>query len=196
MNPADPTQHPIGGSVSGNSDGKGRPLAGAAAARSVESAADREGADRIGLRTQGVIESGVCEIMTVFVRQILGRGPTEVRAFVVEDMILVRLKGTLTAAEKHLSTLTPAEKGRDLVKGVRSQLLEGSECQLRHLIEHIVECRCLAIHHDLNTITGEQMFVFTLEGRPSCRDAKARRKAGAAQRRRGGDVRPPDLDGE
>ena len=79
------------------------------------------------------------------------------------------------AAEKQLATLVPAEKGRDLVKGVRSLLVEGSQHQLRHLIEAVVERRCLTIHHDVSVVTGEQMFVFALESRPACRDAKGRK---------------------
>jgi uncharacterized protein YbcI len=201
MRPANRSQH-FTASGSGNGAGKNAgngagnvpPLAAAIAALSFDASAGREAprdglsregaaregaardaADQAGLRTQGVVEAGVCEIMTGFVRQILGRGPTEVRAFVVEDMLLVRLRGTLTAAEKQLSTMIPEEKGRDLVKGVRAQLVEGSQCQLRHLIESVVESRCLAIHHDVSTVTGEQMFVFALESRPACRDAKPRK---------------------
>lgn len=179
MRPGSRSQH-FTAPVTGNGVVHVPPLAAAVAALSPDGSAGRDAgardaADQAGLRSQGVVEAGVCEIMTGFVRQILGRGPTEVRAFLVEDMLLVRLKGTLTAAEKQLSTLIPAEKGRDLVKGVRSQLVEGSQCQLRHLIEGVVGRRCLAIHHDVSTITGEQMFVFALEGRPVCRDAKARK---------------------
>jgi len=123
------------GGFAGNGAAHGPPLAAASIDRSAGGSGSAAGtaADQSAARTQGVVEAGVCEIMTGFVRQILGRGPTEVRAFVVEDMLLVRPKGTLTAAEKQLATLIPTEKGRDLVKGVRALLVEGSQCQRRPL---------------------------------------------------------------
>ena len=54
----------------------------------------------------------------------MGRGPKDVRAYLIHDLVVVRLNGVLTAAEKHLVTVLPTEKGRDLLKQVRSHLIE------------------------------------------------------------------------
>ena len=72
------------------------------------------------MRTQGEIESAVCDRMTRFEQQFMGRGPKAIRARSFDDILLIRLKGVLTAAEQQLVKSLPAEKGRDLLKGVRS----------------------------------------------------------------------------
>ena len=54
----------------------------------------------------------------------MGRGPKDIHAHLIDDLLVVRLKGVLTAAEQHLVMTMPVEKGRDLLKQVRSQLIE------------------------------------------------------------------------
>ena len=54
----------------------------------------------------------------------MGRGPKDVHAHLIGDLLVVRLKGVLTAAEQHLVKTLPSEKGRDLLKQVRSHLIE------------------------------------------------------------------------
>ena len=48
----------------------------------------------------------------------MGRGPKDIRAHLIDDLLVVRLQGVLTAAEQHLVKSLPAEKGRDLLKQV------------------------------------------------------------------------------
>ena len=48
------------------------------------------------------------------------RGPKEIHAFLIGNVCLVRLLGVLTEAEKHLVNALAAEKGRDLLKEVRT----------------------------------------------------------------------------
>ena len=76
------------------------------------------------MKTQGEIEAAVCKGMARFEQEFMGRGPKDVHAHLIGDLLLVRLEGILTAAEQHLVTVFPAEKGRDLLKQVRSQLIE------------------------------------------------------------------------
>jgi uncharacterized protein YbcI len=37
----------------------------------------------------------------------MGRGPKDIRAHLIEDLVVVRLKGVLTAAEQHLVKAIP-----------------------------------------------------------------------------------------
>ena len=68
------------------------------------------------MKTQGEIEASICEGITQFEQQYMGRGPKDIHAHLIGDLLVVRLKGVLTAAEQQLvKTLTP-EKGRDLLK--------------------------------------------------------------------------------
>ena len=74
------------------------------------------------MKTQGEIEAEICEGISRFEQEYMGRGPKYIDAHLVNDLLVVRLKGVLTAAEQQLVKSLPAEKGRDLVKQVRTHL--------------------------------------------------------------------------
>ena len=76
------------------------------------------------MMTQGEMEAAVCEGVARFEQEYMGRGPKEVRCYLIEELVLIRLQGVLTAAEQHLVQTVAAEKGRDLLKDVRTQLIE------------------------------------------------------------------------
>ena len=76
----------------------------------------------VTVKTQGEIEAAICQGISRFEQDYMGRGPKEVHAHLIGDLVLVRLTGVLTAAEQHLAKSLPASKGRDLLKQVRPQL--------------------------------------------------------------------------
>src|SRR5450631_3293541 len=90
------------------------------------------------MKTQGEIESAVSHGMSRFEQEYMGRGPTDVRAHVIDDLIIVRLKGVLTAAEQHLVKTLAPEKGRDLLKQVRTQLIETARPTMEAMVQGIV----------------------------------------------------------
>ena len=47
-------------------------------------------------RTRGELETAIRNAVIRFEQEFMGRGPTDVRAFIIQDIILVRLKGVLT----------------------------------------------------------------------------------------------------
>lgn len=104
----------------------------------------------------------------------MGRGPKDIRAHVIGDLLVVRLQGVLTAAEQHLVTTLPAEKGRDLLKQVRTQLIEIARPALEKLISEITGSRPVSMHHDISTITGEEVVIFSLEDSPEFRAASGK----------------------
>ena len=124
------------------------------------------------MKTQGEVEAAVCDGMTRFMQEFMGRGPKEIRAHVVGDMLVVRLWGILSGAETSLAAVLPAEKGRDLLKGVRTHLVEASRPRLEQMIEASCGTKCMSMHHDVSTVTGEELFVFTLHAEPAVRPAK------------------------
>jgi uncharacterized protein YbcI len=126
------------------------------------------------MKTQGEIEAAVCDGMTRFMQEFMGRGPKDIRAHLVGDLLLVRLQGILSAAETSLAAVLPAERGRDLLKSVRTYLVENSRDRLQDMIESACEMKCASMHHDVSTVTGEEVFVFTLCEVPSVRMAKGR----------------------
>ena len=76
------------------------------------------------MKTQGEIEAGICEGVRRFEQEYMGRGPKDIHTHLMGDLLVVRLQGVLTAAEQQLVGSLPAEKGRELLKQVRTQLIE------------------------------------------------------------------------
>lgn len=69
------------------------------------------------IKTKGQIEAEISQAILKFEKEHIGRGPEEIRTFVVSDMIVVRERGVLTPAEIHLAT-TP--EGKELIKQFRA----------------------------------------------------------------------------
>jgi uncharacterized protein YbcI len=127
------------------------------------------------LRTQGEMEAAICEGMSRFEQEYLGRGPKDIRAHLIGDLIVVRFQGVLTAAEKHLATALIGENGRELLKQVRTQLIEMARPALEAWIHGLTGTKMRSLHHDISTVTGEQIVVFTLEEAPEFRELKRSR---------------------
>lgn len=121
------------------------------------------------MMTQGEMEAAVCEGIARFEQEYMGRGPKEIRCFLINDLLLIRLQGVLTAAEQHLIQTVAPEKGRDLLKDVRTQLIEIARPTLQALVESITGTKAISLHHDISTIHGEEVIVFSLESAPQVR---------------------------
>ena len=102
----------------------------------------------------------------------MGRGPKDIHTYLLDDLLLVRLAGVLTAAEQHLVKTLPAEKGRDLLKQVRTHLLETARPLLEAMVRDVTGMNVLSMHHDISTVTGEEVVLFTLTETPRVRDVK------------------------
>jgi uncharacterized protein YbcI len=126
------------------------------------------------MKTQGEIESAIAEGMGRFELEYIGRGPKDVRAHLLDDLIVVRLKGVLTAAEQHLVKTLPTEKGRDLLKQVRSHLIEIARPTMEAMVEGITGVKVVSLHHDISTLTGEEVVLFTLASSPVFRETRKR----------------------
>lgn len=110
--------------------------------------------------TKGEIEALIASRMIQFQREQLGRGAESARTYIIDDMIVIRLKGVLTAAEKQLAR---DEKGKSLVKEIRYQLEEIIRPELEKLIETITNRRVISLHNDISTKTGERIDVIILD---------------------------------
>src|SRR3989337_252241 len=107
------------------------------------------------MKTQGEIEAAICDGISRFEQEYMGRGPKDIHAHLLGDLLVVRLQGVLTAAEQHLVKTLPPEKGRDLLKQVRTQLIETARPSLEGMIEQVTGLRPMSLHHDISTVTGE-----------------------------------------
>jgi uncharacterized protein YbcI len=126
------------------------------------------------MKTQGEIEAAICQGMSRFEQEYMGRGPKDIHAHLIEDLVVVRLQGVLTAAEQHLVKSLTAEKGRDLLKQVRTHLLETARPLMEAMVRDITGIKVVSLHHDISTTTGEELVIFTLAEPPQFRDVKKR----------------------
>ena len=124
------------------------------------------------MKTYGEIEAAVCEGMSHFQQEYMGRGPKDIRSHLIEDLLIVRLQGVLTAAEQHLVKTMTGEKGRDLLKQVRTHLVETARPAMEAMIADITGMKVVSLHHDISTATGEEVVIFTLSAPPQFRETK------------------------
>ena len=119
-----------------------------------------------GSRTKGMLEAGISEAVIRFEKEYMGRGPLEARTYIVDDMVIVRLKGVLTSAERQLAQSGDPGNGRELIKQMRHALLEKGRPLLEAVILDVLKVPVRSLHTDLSTITGERVIIFSLESRP------------------------------
>ena len=123
------------------------------------------------MKTQGEIEAAICAGISRFEQEARGRGPKDIRAFLLGDFLVVRLQGLLTPAEQQLAKI-PSEKGRDLIKQVRTHLIETAKPLLQAMVQEITGAEVVSLHHDISTVTGEGFIIFTMAEAPLHRQAK------------------------
>lgn len=112
------------------------------------------------MKTKGQIEAEISRAIVQFEFDYMGRGPKEARTHVVEDMVVVRLGGVLTPAEEQL---TKTADGKDLVKKMRSTLIDKARPLLYRVVSDITGAKIVDLHTDISTDTGQRVFVFMLE---------------------------------
>jgi uncharacterized protein YbcI len=134
--------------------------------------AGNQGTFEVAMKTQGEIEAAICEGISRFEQDYMGRGPKDIHAHLIGDLLVVRLQGVLTAAEQHLVKSLPGEKGRDLLKQVRTHLIETARPTMEALVQEVTGAKVLSLHHDISTATGEEVVLFTLAHAPVFRDTK------------------------
>jgi len=120
-------------------------------------------AHRAAERTRGQIEAEISEAIVKFEKEYMGRGPEETKTYIIDDLVLVRLKGIMTQAEYQLARANDNPRGRELIKQVRHELLEKGRPLLEAMIHDLTGRKPLSLHTDISTVTGERMILFTLD---------------------------------
>ena len=119
-----------------------------------------------GILTQAESEAAVCEGIIHFQEDYLGWGAEQIRVHLIKDLLVVRILGALTVAERQLVKSLSPEKGRDLIKQTREQLLELARPMLESMVHEVVGVKVLSMHHDISTVTGEEVILFSLTEAP------------------------------
>lgn len=110
-------------------------------------------------KTKGQLEAEISVAITQFEKDHLGRGPKSARTFIIQDLVLIRLKGVLTPAEEKLAQ---DDSGAQLIKQIRMRLIEGSRSLLEQIIQDKTGAEVTSVHTDISTRTGERVFVLGL----------------------------------
>ena len=121
-------------------------------------------------KTKGQLEVEISEALIRFEKEYMGRGPDETKSYIIDDMILIRLRGVLTPAERQLAWTGEYADGKGLIKRVRMQLLEKARALLEKIAEDITDRKVVSLHTDISTVTGERVIIFALDGPPRCSD--------------------------
>ncbi len=143
------------------------------------------------MRSQGEIEAAVCDGVSRFEQEFVGRGPRDIRAHLLGSLLLVHLQGVLTPAERQLAAPRLAAvgnggdgvnggngldseggNGRALLKQVRAHMVAMGRPRLEQLVEAVTGVKLTSVHHDISTVTGEEVLVFSLAEAPACRPRK------------------------
>jgi len=112
------------------------------------------------MKTKNELEAEITQAIVRFEIEYMGRGPKEARTHIVEDLIVVRLKGVLTPAEQQLST---SAEGVELIKDMRSRLRESAKAEFSRVISDATGVAVRDILTDISTASNERVFVFVLD---------------------------------
>jgi len=151
----------------------------------------------MSMKSQGEIEAAVCDGVSRFQQEFIGRGPRDIHAHLVGTLLVVRLQGVLTPAERQL--LAPRHEptaqadgdslgngngngngnehgnGRALLKQVRAHMVATGRPRLAEVVEAATGVGVVSVHHDISTVTGEEVLVFSLDKSPVCRPKVAKK---------------------
>jgi uncharacterized protein YbcI len=106
------------------------------------------------------MENAIRNAIIKFEQEFMGRGPEEVKAIIIRDLIVVRLKGVLTPAERQLAK-TP--DGVDMVKRLRQALIAQGRDKLCEQVSDITGSKIVTLFTDIDVQIGEKVFVFTMD---------------------------------
>mgnify|MGYP006268003567 CR=1 FL=1 len=141
------------------------------------------------MKSQGEIEAAVCDGVSRFQQEFVGRGPRDIRAHLLGGLLVVHLQGVLTPAERQLiaprggggngegngngNGFAPdGGNGRALLKQVRAHMVASGRPRLEEVVEAATGVKLVSVHHDISTVTGEEVLVFSLAESPACRPRK------------------------
>jgi uncharacterized protein YbcI len=109
--------------------------------------------------TKGQMEAKISEAFSRFEIEFMGRGPRQIKTYILQDMIIVRMLGFLSPSEKKLAE-TP--QGVEQIKKVRAMLFEGVLADIEAMVLPIIHTDIASIHSDISTKTGEKIILITL----------------------------------
>jgi uncharacterized protein YbcI len=124
-------------------------------------------------RTRGELEAAICDVLIHFEREYLGRGPTDVQVIIARNIIVARLQGTLTVAERHFVESAPPDTARQIVKQTRAQIIDAGRARLENSINKLTSTRLVTLFYDVSVSDDEEIFVYCLDDCPVVRSHRS-----------------------
>ena len=113
----------------------------------------------MGCKSKQEIENAVSQVMTKFLKEQMGEQAEQVITQVVGDTIIVRFKGVLPPAERHLAK---NQEGERLIRELKEKLIEKAKPLLKVMIEKLTEAKVVDIHSSFDVEKDERIEIFTL----------------------------------
>lgn len=111
-------------------------------------------------RLRNRVEETLGHALSKWIKGQVGRGPEDLKVYLVDDMILMRLLKILTPAEAQLAV---THDGRTLVKEFRKTLLDTWKPELQSLVLQTLGAQVIRAYDDLDTTDGEMILVIVLD---------------------------------
>jgi uncharacterized protein YbcI len=116
--------------------------------------------------TEAESQAAICACFIRFQADFLGWRSAKIHAHFINDLLVIRILGGLTHAECQLAKAATPAKGRHLIKQVRKELLEVARPFLESMVHEVAGVKAVSMHHDISTVTGEEVVLFSLATAP------------------------------
>ncbi len=106
------------------------------------------------------MEAEIANAVVRFHREQQGRGPADVHAYLIGDLVLVRCTGVFTPTEARLAA---TDEGRRLIKSSRQELRSINHTEIEQVIGGILACKVVRSYCDVDAVAAEQMEIYVLD---------------------------------
>jgi uncharacterized protein YbcI len=110
--------------------------------------------------TKGQVQDAITKQANSLYKDLLGTGPKNLKTYIVEDMVIVRVNGKLLPFEQRL---LEGKGGVEMVKDIRKALHEATTQKFSQGIENLTGKKVISSHSDVSTKTGEIVKIFILD---------------------------------
>lgn len=105
-------------------------------------------------------EKEIAEIFRKVEKKYWDKKSKELKVYLVDDLIIIRTKGSLSPAEKEFAK---TEEGRALLKQLKAKELDGIKNVLKFMLENKLNTQLLSITIDTNPELNETIIISRLK---------------------------------
>lgn len=124
-------------------------------------------------KTRGEFEAAVCEQFSQLQLELMGRGPKELRAHLVNDLLVIRMAGALSNGEQQIIERSESDKFVAAVKELRRHIINQALTRIDENVHRLAGVHVRSLLHDISRVTGEEFVILALTGSPRCRTPRS-----------------------